>query len=388
MSSRVARRVQHLAQSEIRRMTRDCERVGGINLGQGVCDVATLARVQDGAIAAIRENRSTYSLPEGTRELRVAIAGKLARDNEIVRDPDTEIVVTLGATGAFTATMMALLDPGDGVLLFEPYYGYHRSTLELVGLTPQFVPLALPTFALDEVALRAAIAPNTRAVVVCTPNNPCGKMFSRHELEVIARVADEHDLFVVTDEIYEYFRYDDRPHISPATLPGLGERTVTIMGLSKTFSVTGWRVGYAVAAAPLAHAIRLVNDIMYVCAPTPLQLGGAAGFSAPRAYFDALRSTYRAKRDMLCDALAAAGLQPIVPEGSYYVLADISRRGFASAKEAATRVLETTGVAAIAGSAFFASPAGEAYLRFCFAKEDHVLAEACRRLRARRIAHD
>lgn len=366
-------------------MTRDCERVGGINLGQGVCDVGVLPAVRDAAIGAIRENRSSYSLPEGTRELRRAIAEKLARDNGITRDPDSEVVVTLGATGAFTATMMALFDPGDGVILFEPFYGYHRSTVGLLGLTPQFVSLASPNFALDEARLRAAIQPNTRAVVVCTPANPSGKMFSRAELDIIDRLANEHDLVVVTDEIYEYFRYGDAPHVSPATLPGLADRTVTIMGLSKTFSVTGWRLGYAVAAAPLAQAITLVNDIVYVCAPTPLQLAGAAGFAAPRAYFDALRTTYRVKRDMICDALDSAGLRPVVPEGAYYVLADIAERGFSSATEAASKLLATAGVASIAGSAFFASPDGERYLRFCFAKEDDVLAEACRRLRASRI---
>ena len=274
-----------LGQSEIRRMTRECERVSGINLGQGICDLPTLPLVRDGAIAAIQENRSTYSFPEGTLELRRAIAEKLERENGIRRDPMTEIVVTLGATGAFTSTLMALLDPGDGIILFEPYYGYHVNTALLAGVVPQFVPLELPSLALSETDLRRAIQPNTRAIVVCTPGNPSGKMFTRAELDMISRVAREHDLLVITDEMYEYFRYDERSHISPATMPGLEDRTVTIMGLSKTFSITGWRLGYAVASAELARPISLVNDIYYVCAPTPLQLGAAAGFRAPTSYF-------------------------------------------------------------------------------------------------------
>jgi len=285
------------------------------------------------------------------------------------------------ATGAFTATLMALLDPGDGLLLFEPYYGYHLNTAVLAGLTPQFVSLDLPTFALDEARLRRAITPITRALVLCTPGNPSGKMFTREEIETIARVAREHDLLVITDEIYEYFRYDDRAHVSPATVSDLGERTVSVMGLSKTFSITGWRLGYAVAPKALAQPIALVNDVYYVCAPTPLQLGAAAGFDAPTSYFESLRTSYQKKRDMLCDALASANLAPVVPEGAYYVLADLSRTRFDRSLDAALALLERSGVASIAGTAFFATAQGNRYLRFCFAKDDDVLADACKRIR-------
>jgi aminotransferase len=382
---RTARRVESLAQSEIRRMTRECERVGGINLGQGICDLPTHPLVRDGAITAIRENRSTYSFPEGVATLRRAIADKVQRENGIHADPDTDIVVTIGATGAFTSTLMALLDPGDGLVLFEPYYGYHLNTALLAGIVPQFVSLDLPTFAIDEARLRAAITPITRAIVVCTPGNPSGKMFTAAELEIVARVAREHDLLVITDEIYEYFRYDDRRHVSPATIAGLAERTVSIMGLSKTFSITGWRLGYAVAKGELARAIALVNDVYYVCAPTPLQLGAAAGFAAPPSYFESLRASYQDKRDMICEALDAAGLAPLVPEGAYYVLADISRSSFRHALDAALALLERAKVASVAGTAFFDSAVGDRFLRFCFAKEDDVLAEACSRIRAVRL---
>ena len=377
---RIAKRVQELAQSDIRRMTRECERLDGINLGQGICDLPTPAPVRDGAIAAIRENRSTYSFAEGARELRDAIARKLAQDNGLRADPLSEICVTVGASGAYTAAIHALLDPGDGILLFEPYYGYHLNAALVAGLVPEFVTLSPPDFTLREQALEAAITPRTRAMVVCTPGNPSGKMFSREDLEIVSRVARRRDLLVITDEIYEYIRYDGRPHLSPAAVDGLGERTVTIMGLSKTFSITGWRLGYTFAPAEMTRAITLVNDLYYVCAPTPLQLGAAKGFDAPRSYFDELQSGYQQKRARICAALREARLEPIVPQGAYYVLADCSRLGFATSREAAMHVLITTRVASVPGSAFYRGAEGEKLLRFCFAKDDAVLEQACGRL--------
>jgi aminotransferase len=209
-------------------------------------------------------------------------------------------------------------------------------------------------------------------------------MFSRDELSALARVAARHDLLVITDEIYEYIRYDGRPHVSPASIPGLSARTVTIMGLSKTFSITGWRLGYTFAPAEMTRAISLVNDLYFVCAPTPLQLGAAAGFAAPASYFQELQSGYQRKRDVICAALRRGGLPPIVPQGAYYVLADCSRLGFATSREAAMHLLETTRVASVAGSAFYRGAEGEKLLRFCFAKDDAVLEEACGRLAALR----
>ena len=377
---RIATRLQGLEQSEIRRMTRECERVGGINLGQGICDLPTPELVRDGAIGAIRENRSTYSFAEGASELRAAIAKKLSRDNGLQADPGSEICVTVGASGAYAATLHALLNPGDGILLFEPYYGYHLNAAIVAGLAPEFVTLKPPEFALSEEALEAGITPRTRAVVVCTPSNPSGKMFRPAELEALARVARRRDLLVITDEIYEYIRYDGRRHVSPASIAGLQDRTVTIMGLSKTFSITGWRLGYTFAPAELTRAITLVNDLYFVCAPTPLQLGAARGFDAPRSYFEDLMVAYRKKRDRICAALDRARLPPIVPEGAYYVLADCTRLGFATSVEAAMHVLETTQVASVAASAFYRGAEGERLLRFCFAKDDAVLEEACSRL--------
>ena len=387
MTKFISKRIAGFQQSEIRNMTRECERLGGINLGQGLGDLPAPTSVQEGAIAAIRGNHSKYALPEGITELRQAIAVKLLRDNGIAADPQTEIVVTNGTTGAFATALQALLNPGDGILLFEPYYGYHLNTILLSGNEPHFLGFELPTLAFCEASLRAAIRPNTRAILVCTPSNPSGKVFSEDELTSIAKVAVEHDLLVITDEIYEYITYDGRKHISPATVEGLRERTVSVMGFSKTFSITGWRVGYVLAPPELASAINLVNDLLYVCAPTPLQYGVAAGLaeSGPE-YFEHLGAIYQHKRDIICDGLAQAGLNPLIPQGAYYVLAEIGHLGYADAKTAALALLEQTGVAGIPGTAFFQSEAGHSLLRFCYAKDDESLAEAAKRLRRFRPA--
>ncbi len=377
-----ARRLRGLVQSDIRRMTRECERASGINLGQGICDLPTPPLVERGAIEAIRQRKSTYSFMEGTVELRTAVARKMARDNGLDVDAANEVAITVGATGAYAATCMALLDPGDGILLLEPYYGYHLNTALLAGLEPQFLELAAPAFRLEEASLRAALRPNTRAIVLCTPSNPTGHMLTRAEIDIVARVAAEKDLLVITDEIYEYIRYDGREHISPATVGKLRERTVTIGGVSKTFSITGWRLGWAVAPEPLARAIALAHDLFYVCAPTPLQHGAAAGFDAPPSFFRELAEGYARKREICCDALAAAGMPPIVPEGAYYVLADVSQLGYGTALEAAMALLERAKVATVPGTSFLRGAAGERFVRVCYAKEDDVLEEACRRIRA------
>ncbi len=376
-----SRRIAGLRPSDIRLMTRECERLGGINLGQGLGDLPTSPLVEEGAIKAIQEGCNTYTPSEGIAPLRLAIAEKLKRDNGLDADPENEIIVSSGTTGAFASALTALLNPGDGILLMEPYYGYHLNTILLSGLEPQFLTLTPPEFALNENALRAALRPNTRAMVVCTPSNPSGKMFSTAELAIIDRVAAEHNLLVISDEIYEYITYDGRQHISPASVGNLRQRTVSIMGFSKTFSITGWRLGYAVASAPLAKAINLVNDLLYVCAPSPLQYGVAAGLHAGMEYLQDLRNKYQRKRDILCDGLADAGLAPLVPQGAYYVLADISHLGFPTAKIAAMSLLERTGVACIPGSAFYQGGGGEGLVRFCFAKDDETLREASRRLR-------
>ena len=380
MAKFYSRRLEGLAQSDIRFMSRECDRVGGINLGQGLCDLPTPPSVAAATKQAIDDRRSMYTYPEGALELRQAIATKLKRDNHIEADPQGEIVVTVGSTGAFAAATTGLLNQGDGILLLEPYYGYHLNAAIVAGLVPQFLALEPPQFTLHEQALRDAIQPNTRAVVICTPSNPSGKMFSQEELEIVARVAEQHDLLVISDEIYEYIRYDDTPHISPASVANLWDRTVSIMGLSKTFSITGWRLGYAVAPRAMADVLTLVSDLYYVCAPTPLQHGVMAGFSLPSTFFETLREDYQRMRDLLCGALKQAHLNPIVPQGAYYVLADVGHLGYATAREAAMALLTQCGVASVPGSAFYRGATGERLLRFCFSKEEDVLSEACSRV--------
>lgn len=375
-------RIEHLQQSEIRAMTRACEAVNGINLGQGLGDLAAPLPVCDAAKKAIEAGSNQYTPAEGVPALRNAIANKLQRDNYINADPESEIIVTSGATAAFASTLQALLNPGDGVLLPQPYYGYHLNTILLAGNEPQIVPLPMPELRITEAVLRTAIRSNTRALVLCTPANPSGRMLSLDEIKAVERVASEFDLLVITDEIYEYITYDGRTHISPASIGRLSDRTVTISGFSKTFSITGWRLGFAVAPAPFIEAIARAHDIHYICAPAPLQHGAAAGLMLAREYLQSLRNEYAWRRDLLCEALDLAGFSPVVPQGAYYVLADVSRLGYDDARAAAFALLKEKGIAAIPGSAFFGDRSGERYLRFCFAKEEKILREAARRLRA------
>jgi aminotransferase len=369
-------------QSEIRSMSVECDRVGGINLAQGICDTEVPASVADQAVQAIRDGNNTYTRLDGISSLRQAIAAKLARYNGIHADPDTEVLVTAGATGAFYAACLALLNPGDEVILFEPFYGYHVNTLLSVRAEPVVVPLIAPTWELDVDALRNSITPRTRALVLNTPSNPSGKIFTLPELEAVAKLAIEHDLFVFSDEIYEYFLFDNNRHISMATLPGMANRTITISGFSKTFSITGWRVGYLTASSQWLPSIGYFHDLTYVCSPAPLQHGAAAGLAnLPESFYQSLSSEYQIKRDQLCDALQEAGLPPSIPAGAYYVLADARRIPGETAQRKARNLLAATGIAAVAGTAFFTQGRGENALRFCFGKKPDALDKACEALK-------
>jgi aminotransferase len=371
-----------VVQSEIRAMSVACDAVGGVNLAQGVCDTEVPEVVAEGAIAAIRAGLNIYTRLDGIARLRRAIAENVQRTLGITVDPEREVLVTSGATGAFHAAAMALLNPGDEVLVFEPFYGYHVSTLKSLRVVPVLVALTAPDWRLDLDAVRAAITPRTRAVVVNTPANPCGKVFTRKELEGLAEIAQEFELFCLTDEIYEHFVYGGAKHLSPAAIPGMRERTILMSGFSKTFSVTGWRVGYLIADARWVGPIGYFHDLTYVCAPSPLQQGCADGVERLGAEFYAgLAQEHEGKRTMIVDALRAAGMTPYVPDGAYYVLASAANLPGATAAEKARALLAKTGVASVAGSAFFRPGKGEDLLRFCFAKKDKDLAEACRRLR-------
>ncbi|MEL6181933.1 MAG: aminotransferase class I/II-fold pyridoxal phosphate-dependent enzyme, partial [Myxococcota bacterium] len=332
---RKSKRIEGLVQSDIRRMTLECNRLGGINLGQGICDMPTPPEVLQATQGAIAEDLSIYSRYDGVQPLREQIAAKMEHHNRRPTDPESEVVVTVGSTGAFSCVCQAMLDPGDEVILFEPYYGYHRNTLTVAGCVPRFVALSPPEWTLTRAMLEAAVTPKTRAILINTPANPSGKVFGQDDLEIIAAFCQEHDLLAITDEIYEYIVYDGQPHISLATLPGMRERTITMSGFSKTFSITGWRLGYAVAAPELAGPIGLVNDLCYICAPSPLQYGVARGMAQlGEAYYTQMRDMYQSKRDQICAVLESSGLTPIPPQGAYYVLANVSRLGCATARDA------------------------------------------------------
>ena len=383
MSIGLSRRSARIEQAEIRSMSIECERMGGINLAQGVCDTPIPLAVREEAYRGIEDGVNSYTRFDGLAQLREAIAEKACSFNGIQANPETDVVVSAGSTGAFYCACLALLDPGDEVILFEPYYGYHVNTLLALEARPMYVSLHPPQWSFSQEDLDAAVTPRTKAILVNTPANPCGKVFTRSELQMLAEFATRHDLFVFTDEIYEHFIYDGRCHISPASIEGLAERTITISGFSKTLSITGWRIGYSVSAPQWAQRIGYMNDLVYVCAPAPLQYGVALGL--PRlhsAFYEGLTEEYSRKREQLCSALTEAGLNPFIPEGAYYVLADVSSLPGPSSKEKAMFLLKQSGVASVPGEAFFQSSQGKNIVRFCFAKPDDVLDEACRRLEA------
>src|SRR5215510_8119092 len=381
MERQVNQRMTTLAHSEIRAMTQACAQVGGINMAQGVCDTPVPAVVLKGAEEAMESGKNLYTRFDGLPELRQALAAKLARYNGIKADPETEITVSAGATGSFHCACLALLNPGDEVILFEPYYQYHISALLAVEAVPVMVKMRAPDWTFSITDVERAITPQTKAIIVNSPSNPSGKVFNRLELESLAAIAEQYDLLVFTDEIYEYFLYDGRTHVSLATLPGMVDRTITIGGYSKTFSITGWRIGYSVAATRWAQAIGAMNDLLYVCAPTPLQAGVTVGIQElPDSFYLDLARDYQRKRDRFCEALAKAGLTPSIPQGAYYVLADASRLPGPTGKDRAMFLLETIGLAGVPGEAFFSGPDGRRFIRFSYAKIDSDIDDACLRL--------
>jgi len=382
----VSRRVTDLAQSEIRAMTQACASAKGLNMAQGVCDTPVPPVVLEGAERAIRDGCNVYTRFDGLSELRRAIGEKLERYNRIQADPETDITVSAGATGAFHSACAALLNPGDEVILFEPYYQYHISALLAVEAVPVAVSMQPPAWSYSITQLEEVVTARTKAIIVNSPGNPSGKVYSQSELEALAEFACRYDLFVLTDEIYEYFLYDGRRHVSMASLPGMAERTITIGGYSKTFSVTGWRIGYSVASRRWAQAIGAMSDLLYVCAPAPLQMGVAQGIrELPDSFYEQLRQEYQEKRKKFCRALSQAGITPSIPQGAYYVLADVSHLPGETGKARAMSLLDKTGVAGVPGEAFFTSKAGADFIRFSYAKTEQDLDEACRRLTQARV---
>ena len=386
MTLKLSDRHEWVMQSEIRNMSIECDKVCGINLSQGVCDTEVPLIVRDGARQAMDAGINTYTHYAGLMELREAVAAKQKQFYGMNVDPEKEIIISGGSTGAFYCACLALLNPGDEVILFEPFYGYHIQTLVATQAVPVYVRMKLPRWQFSLADLEAVVTPKTRGIMINTPANPSGKVFSRQELDMLAAFAKKHDLFVFTDEIYEHFLYGDCPHIPPAMLPGMKERTITISGLSKTFSITGWRIGYCICDARWTTAIGFFSDLVYVCAPAPLQSGVARGLrEISTDYYLGLSKLYREKRDKICDALFKAKLTPHIPDGAYYILADISALPGSNSKERAMYLLRETGVACVPGEAFYHDDSGEELARFCYAKDDDVLDEACRRLKLLKV---
>jgi aminotransferase len=313
---------------------------------------------------------------------REAIAATYARDYGMTVDPETEICVTCGATEAMSAAFLGLLDPGDEVVVFEPFYESYGPDAVLSGARLRYVTLRSPDWTFDRDELAAAFGPHTRAIVVGSPHNPTGKVFTREELAAIAELCVVNDAIAITDEIYEHITYDGTVHVPIATLPGMAERTVTISALSKTYAVTGWRVGWAIAAPPLMAGIRSTHDFLTVAAATPLQLAGVAALGLPAGYYEQIRLEYHERRDTMLRILDEAGFAADPPAGAYYVMADVSSLGFDDDVSAARHLVEEVGIAAVPGSSFFSEPSlGAHLLRFAFPKKLETLEEAGRRLR-------
>ena len=382
-----ALRTQTFTESVIREMTRVAQQYDAINLAQGFPDFPMPAVMKEAAYVAIREDHNQYAITWGAKSLRDAIAAKYSRRYGMAVDPETEITVACGATEATASVFLALFNPGDEVLIFEPFYENYGPDAILCGATPVFVPLTPPNWHFDEHLLLTAITPKTRALVLNSPHNPTGHVFSRAELETIAKICLAHDLLVLTDDPYEYIVFSGE-HIPIATLPGMRERTVTISSLSKTFSITGWRIGYAIAGAERTNAIRKVHDFLTVGAPAPLQEAAAIGYGFGEDYYRTLSSDYQARRDYLGVALRDAGFVFANPAGAYYFLADFTGLSDKDDVTFAKWMTKEVGVATVPGSSFFrpGSEAGKHYIRFAFCKTQATLERAVERLAKMRAA--
>ena len=384
-------KVEHFTESVIRDMTRQAMQYGAVNLAQGFPDFSAPAEIKRAAQEAIAADINQYAITWGSKSLRNAIARKTKDWHGLEVDPEKEIVVCCGSTEAMIATLLAVCNKGDEVVVFEPFYENYGPDTILSGAKPRFVSLRPPQMAggewtFDEQELREAFqhqtaTHHTKAIIVNTPNNPTGKVFSRKELELIRDLCVEYNVLAITDEIYEHILYEGSKHISLASLEGMRDRTITINGLSKSYSVTGWRVGWAIAPPAITNAIRKVHDFLTVGAPAPLQEAGAAALSLPASYYQELADRYRMRRDHLIPALERAGFLCYRPRGAYYVMTDISHFGFANDVEFATHLVREIGIACVPGSSFYKHPKdGSQQARFAFCKKPETLDEAARRL--------
>ena len=383
--SRVSRKAGRFTESVIREMTREAMKHGAINLSQGFPDFPAPEQIKARAIEAIAEDVNQYAITWGARDFREAIARKTKWYLGIEIDPETEVTVTCGSTEGMIASMMATVDPGEEVIVFEPFYENYGPDAILSDARPRYVPLRAPDWSFDRDELRAAFNEKTKAIIICNPNNPTGKVFTRDEMEFIASLCRSTDSLCFTDEIYEHILYPregaEIAHISMAQLEGMRERTVVVNSMSKTYSVTGWRVGYVIAPPEITNAIRKVHDFLTVGAAAPLQAAGAYALSLQKEYYDKLQSDYVARRDLLLPALEAAGFRCFRPDGAYYIMTDITGFGFKTDIEFTRHLIRDIGVACVPGSSFYSRPElGAQQVRFCFCKRDETLLAAAERL--------
>ena len=378
----VSEKSRRFTESVIREMTRLAIEHQALNLAQGFPDFPAPEAVKEAAVEAIRADINQYAITWGAKSFREAIAERFERDSGLKVDPEREITVCCGSTEAMIASLLAVVNPGEEVVVFEPFYENYGPDAAICGAVPRFVKLSPPDWKFDPEELAAAFNERTRAVILNTPNNPTGKVFERGEMEILASLCLKFNSYVVTDEIYQYLVYDGAKHLSMATLPGMRERTITINGMSKTYSVTGWRVGYAIAPPETANAIRKMHDFLTVGAAAPLQEAGAAALRLPEDYYLRICAQYLRRRDRMLAALEGTGFQCFKPRGAYYIMTDISAFGFRNDIEFVRHLVKDIGVAAVPGSSFYSEPAmGAQQVRFAFCKSDATLDEAERRLR-------
>lgn len=387
----LARRTEPFQESVIREMTRLGDETGAVNLSQGLPDFDSPPEVLEAAVRAIQTGDNQYTFPFGTPEFRQAIAEKTTRYNKILSDPENDVTVTCGVSEAMMSVMMALTDPQDEVIILEPWYENYLPDCLMSGVIPKFVPMREPDYTFDPAELRSAFSKKTRLILINTPHNPTGRVFSRQELDTVAGLCREFNVVAVTDEIYEYILYDGREHTSIGSLPGMEDRTVTISGLGKTYALTGWRVGWAVAHPHLTARIRKVHDYLTICAPSPFQAAGIVALNLPEAYYTGLQKEYSSRRTLLLDALKQAGFSFLTPEGAYYVMANFenlqwSKSGYTKNSWSLDRsfsefIAREVGVAVVPGSSFYSSKGiGQTTVRFNFAKREDTLLEAARRM--------
>src|ERR671939_748200 len=383
---RVSRKAERFTESVIREMTRLALKHGAINLSQGFPDFAAPADIKERAMQAIAEDVNQYAITWGARDFREAIARKTNWYLGLEIDPETEITVTCGSTEGMIAAMMATVDPGEEVIVFEPFYENYGPDAILSDARPRYVSLRAPDWSFDRDELRAAFNEKTKAIIICNPNNPTGKVFTRDEMEFIASLCQEYDALCFTDEIYEHilFPREDREveHISMAQLEGMRDRTVVVNSMSKTYSVTGWRVGYVLAPPDITSAVRKVHDFLTVGAAAPLQRAGAYALRMPPEYYEELQRDYLRRRDMLVPVLEESGFGVFNPDGAYYIMTDTSAFGFRDDIEFTRFLVRDIGVAVVPGSSFYSRPElGSQQVRFCFCKKDETLEAAADRLR-------